>query len=195
MKKLKLPKGYTLLQMPRDEFMKHFEKHAPKVFAQNLDYDSEKIITAPQKKKLNNLSKNFANPLRYRLCLAVFYKKRFVAWSWGYQYGSNTFYMCNSAVMPSHRRKGIYSYLLIEVVKRVSEQGFSHIFSRHIMTNNDIIISKLKMGFKITNFELSERFGNLIHLTYFPQKIRQDILDFRSGFKKPDKKMKKIFNI
>ena len=69
------------------------------------------------------------------------------------------------------------------------------IYSRPIITNNEILIPKLKFGFKITNFELSERFGTMEHLTYFPQKTRRDILDFRSGFRRPDKKMKKIFKL
>ncbi len=53
----------------------------------------------------------------------------------------------------------------------------------------------MKRGFKITHFELSDTFGVMIHLSYFPQKIKNDILDFRSGLVRPDKKMKKIFNI
>ena len=55
------------------------------------------------------------------------------------------------------------------------------------MTNNDILIPKLKFEFKLTTFELSERHGTIVHLTYFPQKTRRDILDFRAGFKRPDK--------
>ncbi len=172
-----------------------FEKHAPKVFSDNLDYNSDEIDSKSTQQNFKKLSKQFISPTQYRIHLGVFYKDKFVAWSWGFQYTSTTFYMCNSAVLPAHRRKGIYTYLMNEIVKRASDQGFMYIFSRHIMTNNDILISKLKMGFKITNFELSERFGNLIHLTYFPQKIRSDILDFRSGYKRPDKKMKKIFKL
>lgn len=80
-----------------------------------------------------------------------------------------------------------------EMLKRVCQQGFMRIYSRHIITNNDILIAKLKAGFKITSFELSDHFGTIVHLTYFPQKIRNETLDFRSGYKQPGKKMKKIF--
>lgn len=125
----------------------------------------------------------------------MFYKNKFVGWSWGFQQTSTTFYMCNSAILSKHRRKGLYTILMNEVVKRASDKGFLSIYSRHIITNNDIIIAKLKAGFKITTFELSERFGTMVHLTYFPQKIRKDVLDFRSGFRRPDKKMKKLFKI
>ncbi len=82
-----------------------------------------------------------------------------------------------------------------ELLKRAIENGFSKIYSRHIITNNGILIPKLRQGFKITNFELSETFGTMVHLTYFPSKIKNDILDFRSGFRRPDRKMKKIFDL
>ena len=193
--KNKLPKGYLVKEMPREEFWKLFEKQAPKVFRDNLDYDPDHIDSESTQKKFKALEKQFASPARYRIYLGVFKNNKFVGWSWGYQYTATTFYMCNSAVLPAHRRLGIYTYLMNEVVRRASSAGFMSIFSRHIMTNNDIIISKLKMGFKITNFELSERFGNLVHLTYFPQKIHNDILDFRSGYKRPDKKLKKLFKL
>ena len=193
--KYKLPKGYVVKEMPRDDFSKLFEKYAPKVFSDNLDYDPDGIDPKSAKEKFKKLSKQFISPTQYRIYLGVFHKNKFVGWSWGFQYTSTTFYMCNSAVLPAHRRKGIYTYLMNEVVKGASDQGFMSIFSRHIITNNDILILKLKMGFKITNFELSERFGNLGHLTYFPQKIRSDILDFRSGYKRPNKKLKKLFKL
>jgi hypothetical protein len=82
-----------------------------------------------------------------------------------------------------------------ELINKVSKKGFMSIYSRHIITNNDILIPKLKFGFKITNFELSERFGTMVHLKYFPLKTRRDILDFRSGLKRPDKKIKKLFKL
>ena len=45
--------------------------------------------------------------------LAVFDKKEnFIGWSFGWQENPNTYYMCNSAVLPKYRRKGIYSALL-----------------------------------------------------------------------------------
>ena len=193
--KLKLPSGYVVKEMSQDEFMPLFEKYAPQVFNDNLDYDPDEIDSKSVQTKFSKLRKRIVCPNQYRIHLGVFYKNKFVGWSWGFQYSSTTFYMVNSAVLPAHRRLGVYTYLMKEVVNRASQEGFMYIYSRHIMTNNDILIPKLKMGFKITSFELSERFGSLVHLTYFPHKIRSDILDFRSGFKRPDKKMKKIFKI
>lgn len=194
--KSKLPKGYVIKEIPNEEFWKIWKKSAKKMFGDNFDYyGSEGIDTKSEIKKFKKLQKQFNTSEHYQINLALYYKDKFVGWSWGYQQMSVCFYMCNSAIEPKHRRKGLYTILMNEIVKKASAKGFQSIYSRHIITNNDIIIAKLKAGFKITNFELSERFGVLVHLTYFPQRIRNDILDFRSGFKYPSKKMKKIFKL
>jgi hypothetical protein len=82
-----------------------------------------------------------------------------------------------------------------EMLKRATEKGFAKIYSRHIITNNAILVAKLKLGFKLTNFELSDSFGTMVHLTYYPSKIKNEILDFQSGFRRPNRKMKKIFRL
>lgn len=192
----KLPKDYSIKELPTEEFRKLWEKPARKIFSDNLDYyGSDLIDTKSESKKFKKLFKEFNSSQHYRINLGLYYKNKFIGWSWGYQQTALTFYMCNSAVDTKYRRKGLYTILLNEVIKRTAAQGFQSIYSRHIITNNDVIIAKLKTGFKITNFELSEKFGVLVHLTYFPQKIRNEILDFRSGFKYPSKKLKKIFKL
>ena len=194
--KYKLPKGYVVKEIPTAEFHKLWQKPAGKLFNDvSLFYDHTKVNTKKESKKFEKLRKQFDSEKHYRLNLGLFYKNKFVGWSWGHQETATVFYMCNSAVLKEHRRKGLYTILMNEMLKRVCEQGFMRIYSRHIITNNDILIAKLKAGFKITNFELSDRFGTMVHLTYFPQKIRSEILDFRSGYKRPDKKMRKIFKL
>lgn len=194
--KCKLPKGYVVKEMSTKEFWKLWQKPAGKLFNDiSLFYDPKKVNTKKEVEKFDQLRKLFNAEPHYRVNLALFYKNKFVGWSWGFQETATVFYMCNSAVLKEHRRKGLYTILMNELVSRASEKGFMSVYSRHIITNNDILIPKLKFGFKITNFELSERFGTMVHLTYFPQKTRRDILDFRSGYKRPDKKMKKIFKL
>jgi ribosomal protein S18 acetylase RimI-like enzyme len=194
--KSKLPKGYVIKEVPTEDFGKLWEKPATKIFSDNLDYYGTDLIdTETERRKFKELIKDFNGAKAFRINLALYHEGKFVGWSWGFQQTALSFYMCNSAILPKHRRKGLYTILMKEVVKRAVAKGFQSIFSRHIMTNNDVIIAKLKAGFKITSVELSERFGTLVHLTYFPQKTRQEILDFRSGFKYPSKKIKKIFKL
>ncbi len=194
--KYKLPKDYVIQEMPTAEFHKLWVKPAGQLFNDSsLFYDGTKVNTKKESEKFEELRKQFDSKNHYRLNLALFYKNKFIGWSWGFQETATVFYMCNSAILKKYRRQGLYTALMNEMLKKVCEKGFMKIYSRHISTNNNIIIAKLKAGFKITNFELSDRFGTMIHLTYFPQKIRNDILDFRSGYKRPDKKMKKIFKL
>ena len=194
--KNKLPKDYIIKEMTTEEFHKLWVKPAGKIFNDvSMYYDPTLLNTKKESTKYSKLREEFNSKDHYRINLGLFYKNKFVGWSWGVQETAVTFYMCNSAILKQHRRKGLYKILMSEIVKRAEAKGFMYIYSRHIITNNDILIPKLKAGFKITNFELSERFGTMVHLTYFPQKVRNDILDFRSGLKRPSEKMKKIFKI
>jgi GNAT superfamily N-acetyltransferase len=194
--KYKLPRGYSIKEIPTDEFNKIWPKHAKKLFNDiSLFYVNSEVYKKKELKQFKKLREGFEGSKHYHLNLALYHKNRFVGWAWGFQESATTFYMCNSAVLATHRRKGLYTALMLETLKRVEPMGFMRVYSRHIIVNNDIIIAKLKCGFKITNFELSEQFGTMVHLSYFPQKIKNDILDFRSGYRRPSKKMKKVFGI
>ncbi len=103
--------------------------------------------------------------------------------------------MINSAVLPTHRRQGIYGALLDRCIEIVSKQGFQIIYSRHHVTNNAVIIPKLKAGFIISKMELDDKFGVLVHLHYYTNKTRQQVMDYRSGRTQPNADIKKIFRI
>lgn len=194
--KYRLPVGYSIKEIETAEFAKYWEKPGKRIFNDSsLFYDSKKVHTKKELASFKKLREQFNSTQHYRVNLALFYKDKFVGWSWGFQEVPTVFYMCNSAILEDHRQKGLYSCLMKEMLNRVSTKGFSKIYSRHVMTNNDIIIAKLKQGFKITSFELSETFGTMVHLSYFPTKIKNDILDFRSGFRRPSRKMKEIFDL
>lgn len=195
--KYKLPTGYVIKEIPDPEAYKKLWMKPGKVIFndQCLFYFHEDLYTKKELSGFKKLREQFNSKQHYRLNLALFYKNKFVGWSWGYQETPNVFYMCNSAILEKHRGKGLYTCLAQEMVRRVSEKGYMKIYSRHIMTNNEILIPKLKMGFKVTSFELSDAFGTMVHLTYYPHQIKNDILDFRSGLKRPNKKMKKIFKL
>jgi hypothetical protein len=99
--------------------------------------------------------------------------------------------MRNSAILPNHRRKGLYSALLREVVIKLEKKGFQVITSRHNAGNNDVIIPKLKAGFLITGIELSDAFGTLVNLSYFTNPLRRKVTLYRSGDQYPDEEVKK----
>lgn len=192
----KLPKGYEIRDVESEEFGKLWEKPGKKFFNdKSLFYKSKEVHSKKELNQFKKLRELFKSEKQIRINLGLYYKNKFVGWSWGFQETPTTFYMCNSAIFEEHRKKGLYTCLMKEMLNRAGSMGFAKIYSRHIITNNDILIAKLKQGFKITNFELSDSFGTMVHLTYFPTKIKNDILDFRAGYRRPNKKMKKIFDL
>lgn len=194
--KYRLPKGYSIREVPSEEFGKLWEKPAKRIFNDSsLMPDRKKIYSKRELAQFKKLREIFKSKQHFRVNLGLFYQNKFVGWSWGLQETPTVFYMCNSAILEGHRKKGLYTCLMREMLKRVLEKGFSKIYSRHMMTNNDILIAKLKQGFKITTFELSDDFGTMVHLSFYPSKIKNEILDFRSGHKRPNRRIKKIFRL
>lgn len=192
--KYKLPPGYEIREIPDAQFWDLWTRPAKKIFNDvSMFYRNAEVFTKQELEQQNKLRNEF--PKTFKLNLGLYYKNKFVGWSWGFQEQATVYYMCNSAILPTHRKKGLYTCLMKEMINQAMKQGFTTIYSRHIITNNDIIIPKLKCGFKITSFELNERFGTMVLLSYFKNKTQHDILDFRSGFRKPSKKMKKVFDI
>ena len=132
-----------------------------------------------EKARTKSLSQHMGSPLR--LYFGLFHNNQFCGWHFGDQTNSHDFYMRNSGILPSHRRKGLYTNLLQCVMKHVLDLGFQTISSKHNATNNAVIIQKLREGFIITGLELSDRFGTLVRLEYFSNAERRHLLDYRSG--------------
>ena len=194
--KYKLPHGYEIKEIESSEFENLWTKPAKKFFNDaSLFYNSKEVYSKKELSQFKKLRELFKSEQQIRINLGLYYQNKFVGWSWGFQETPTTFYMCNSAIFKEHRNKGLYTCLMREMLNRANSKGFAKIYSRHIMTNNDILIAKLKQGFKITSFELSDTFGSMVHLTYYPTKIKNDILDFRAGYRRPNKKMKKVFDL
>ncbi|MBK9323721.1 MAG: GNAT family N-acetyltransferase [Bdellovibrionaceae bacterium] len=103
--------------------------------------------------------------------------------------------MVNSVVLPEHRGRGLYSRLLDIAMKELVPKGFQRIWSRHNQTNNAVIVPKLRRGFLIPGTELSDIFGSLVNLTFFTNKLRRKVMDFRSGDLRPDDELKKAFRL
>ena len=142
-----------------------------------------------ERKQVKALDARLGSPVKIRL--GVFHGDQCVGWSWGFQESALRFYMCNSAILPEHRRQGLYTKLLQAVVERAEQLGFQEIYSRHVATNNAVIIPKLKAGFVMTAMEVNDLFGTLVHLTYYPNPLRKKVLDYRVGQVQPDDEIKR----
>jgi GNAT superfamily N-acetyltransferase len=194
MKKYELPHGYSFREMEFAEFQPLWLKHAAEIFdAEGQIFRIQEHLNETEKADRARLGKNMGQPSQLRL--AVFHGEEFVAWHTGNQENAESFYMRNSAVLPAHRGKGIYSALLDELLCRLTSQGFQRIYSRHNATNNAVIIPKLKAGFVITSLEISDAFGTLVHLNYFTNPLRRKVLDYRCGQIRPDDEIRQALKL
>ncbi|MDD4974127.1 MAG: GNAT family N-acetyltransferase [Bacteriovorax sp.] len=166
----------------KDEFVPLFRKYRPEIFQDNNDIDINALYTESEKEKTAELDKMCTT--QYRLYLTAWDDEKLVGWSWGFQKSGLEFYMCNSAIFPEYRRKGIYTELVKKVVSKAQEDGFQEITSKHHLDNNAVIIPKLKTGFIIQGFETNPRFGLLANLICYKSNTILNVHNQRTGFKK-----------
>lgn len=160
---------------------------AKQYFFTPKDYYSDE-----EKEKIKTLKQNLGQPLRINL--VAFHQDKIIGWSWGIQESAEVFYMVNSAVLSEYQGKGIYRSLVMKMIKEVSDKGFQIIYSKHVATNNAVLISKLKAGFTISSFEVSDQYGVLVHLRWYTNPLRQKMMNFRAGGIGPDAQIKKLLN-
>lgn len=186
--------NYEIREMSQEEFLPIWNLHAEKIFDDHSQiFRVFDWLDHQEKEKAKDLRKFIAEA--YQLRLGVFVGGQCVGWSVGHQESAETYYMRNSAVLPEYRRQGLYTALMHKTTEILKEKGFQKIYSRHCATNNAVIIPKLTAGFVITSMEISDMFGVLVHLTYFPKELRRKIMNFRVGDLKPDEEIKKCLKI
>ena len=101
--------------------------------------------------------------------------------------------MTSSGILPGHRRRGLYRSLIPVVLEYARNEGFQAVVSRHTLTNNAVIIPKLKAGFVISGFDVSDRFGTLVQLSYLFNPLRRKVFDVQVGQRGLDDEVRKVF--
>jgi L-amino acid N-acyltransferase YncA len=89
--------------------------------------------------------------------------------------------MCNTAIDPAHRGKGLYARIVQEVIDVARAEGFQLITSKHHASNSAVLVPKLKAGFIITGLTLDEKYGLMVLLTYFVDPVRRSLAVRRIG--------------
>lgn len=168
--------------MTKAEFIPLYSQYRPELFEDNNNVDLNSFFSESEKEKISTLDKMCTS--EYRLYLTAWENEKLVGWSWGYQISSMEFYMCNSAVFPEYRRKGIYTELMNKIVDKAQEDGFQEITSKHHADNNSVIIPKLKVGFVIKGLEVNPRFGLIVNLIYYKSDKVLKVHNQRTGLKK-----------
>lgn len=111
---------------------------------------------------------------------AAFVDDGLVGWSYGWFEVEGSFYMANSGVSPSCRRRGIYAALLEAVIEHARTAGSPLVRSRHSVLNNPVIICKLQRGFQVAGFGVSARLGGLVELVHHLTPERQALFAART---------------
>lgn len=87
-------------------------------------------------------------------------------WSYGQMRDNETFFMSNTAILPTFRRRGLYSAFLERLIAYLDAVGYERIVSNHQPNNRAVLIAKLKAGFSVSAVNLDERWGAQVELTY-----------------------------
>lgn len=190
----KLNNGFELHELSRQEFSPLLQQHFPALFDdQFFMYRWDLLLSEEEQESREAIKNSFPELKKYRY--AIFKDKEFVGASFSYQTNVSSVYMQSSAILPEYRRQGLYSQMLGSVMQVIERDGFQEIQSNHHMTNNPVIIAKLKKGFNISGVELSDRFGTLVNLKYYTNSKRREVCKFRSGEMRPSKEQKQFFKL
>jgi hypothetical protein len=185
---------YTYVFLDSPTFSPLFQQYLPVVFGRSQVVMPESVYNEAEQEAAERLRESFRDV--YRLRLGIYHKKEtFVGWHVGSHLYGDTFYMTNTGILPEHQNKGIYTRLLQVILPILKEQGFQIVESRHQATNNQVLVPKLKAGFVISGFEISDVFGTLVHLRYFFNPTRRRIMAFRTGELIPDAHLRSLLQL
>lgn len=180
--------GYSFRVLDDASFRVLFTELRPKVFGERFEADLYSVLDREEQEATNRLGARMGTP--YRLNVGVFHEGACVGWSTGWQKDAEMFQMVNTGFLAEHRGRGLYRALLPRVLGIIRAEGFQVVTSRHHPTNNAVLVPKLKAGFVITQFEVSDRFGLLVYLSYFFNARRRHLVNVRVGYERPDDAMR-----
>ncbi len=171
-----LGNGYSLREISFEELKEIQKIHHEKIFSNRAESKYTENLSADEKEKIKSRAVS-----RWQLRVALFYKDQPVGWHYGYAAEGDVYYMQNSAVLESHRNKGLYSKMLSAVLDHLKENAFQVVISLHHPNNAAVIIPKLKLGFVICTMLIHERYRALIEMKYFFDPERKMAFDEQLG--------------
>lgn len=151
----------------------------------------EELLNQEEREKHEQLAN--ATKVLKRIRIGAYFEDRMIAFTFGLQTEGSNLHMALSCVHPEHQRQGIYSELLRAVLEYSKHEGFQTVDSHHRATNNPVLIAKLRAGFVINGFTLSDIMGCLVKMTYFHNPERRKLMDARSGLARPQGTIRELF--
>lgn len=119
-----------------------------------------------------------------RYAWLVGYAGEVVGWQMSRQWDARTAYMVNTALLPGHRGRGVYSRLLPVVLEFLRAQGYALVRSHHHATNTAVLVPKLRAGFCLQGMQVDEHGVTAVLLHPFDP-VYRDYMDVRSGLTRP----------
>lgn len=139
----------------------------------------EACVGGEELQRIDALRKSLPSPERIRI--GAFDGDILAGWTTGWHEPGGVFYVTNSAVLPEYRRSGIYTRLAIAINEEAARRGCHTVTSKHVATNNAVLIAKLRLGFVISGMEFSEELGLLVRLSYTVSAARSRLYAERTG--------------
>lgn len=162
--------GYTLRPVPFDVYAKIYEElEAAAYDTVSFDWGDQPTRSAPDTPRLTWL---------------IEHAGEVAGWHYSRGWDDRTAYMVNTALLPAHRGKGLYTRLLPTVLNTLQAEGYSLVRSHHHATNNAVIVPKLRAGFVISGLEANHH-GLMAVLIYSFDPVYREYLDVRSGLRRP----------
>lgn len=174
-----MAEGYRYCFVDINSFKPEFPERRKALFAEGNTIILEDFYSADERARLDGLKQHYHKGIE--LCLLAYDGERLIGWLIGNQDGPDSFYMRNAAVYPEYRRRGVYGAMLRQVMDKAVSLGFQRIWSRHLASNNAVIIPKLKAGFVFSAMEISEKYGIMVQLSFFPNPRRHEAMRYRTG--------------
>jgi GNAT superfamily N-acetyltransferase len=171
------------------EFWPFFREHRPMIFADAINIEINDTLTGVEKDKLNQL--HHAIDQLYTQRLFILKNEEIIGLHIGTQVRADLYNMGATGLLKEYQGKGIYSALLPKLLEIYHDKGFQKISSRHHASNNRVLVAKIKAGFVITGFELDERYGLFVVLSYIYNDKRMKAYKFFTGSLRPDEEIKK----
>jgi GNAT superfamily N-acetyltransferase len=183
---------YSYAFMSREELQPYIARLMPAAFAELQHLPPGYAYTEAEDAAVERLARGLA--ARIILAIGLFHHGDCVGWHVSNQLDAVTLEMTSTGVAPAHRRRGLYRALLPVVLSRARADGFQLVSSRHNLSNNAVIIPKLKAGFVISGFEVSDRFGTLARLSYLFNPVQRKVFDVRVGQKRLDDETRELLS-
>ena len=124
-------------------------------------------------------SLKLADPPRLRI--GAFRGERLVGWTFAQAEPGPDLCMVNSGVARAERRHGVYTRLVQMTLEHAASRGYRRVTSRHVPSNNAVIIPKLRLGVHVSGFEYSEVYGPLVRLTHLVGAARRALYQARAA--------------